>query len=85
MLPVLTTYDQATGRSSRAPDLGPNTAGGTFLYHPSEELALVLTPAELSGFRELTTIAQLEDLRAEWNDSFELEYVSEVTGIGWEK
>jgi hypothetical protein len=82
LVPVRTSVD-ASGRPSRAPDIGVALTGAAFIYHPTEDVALVMTADSLVGFPELKTVEQLEQLRSEWGDAVALEYISEVTGIGW--
>lgn len=84
LVPVVTRDDPVLGAPSRSPDLEAHVEGASFIYHPTDDVALVLTPTELSGFKELVTIDELRELRTSWGNSFEVEYVSEVTGIGWE-
>lgn len=81
---VSAKLDPTTGESVRSPDVGTALSRGSYLYHPTEDIALVLTPDELDGFRELTTLQELIELQAHWGEgSFEVHNVSEVTGIGW--
>jgi hypothetical protein len=80
---VRTQLDPVTGRSSRAPDIGVSGVSATNMYHPTEEVALVLTPAALDGFPELKTLEEIQRLHSEWGGGFDVANVSEVTGIGW--
>lgn len=83
IVPVRTSVDPQNGRPSRAPDVGATSSGAAFHYHPSEEVALVLTQDQLHGFRELTSLDELVRLEQDWGGGFQVADVSEVTGIGW--
>lgn len=83
LVPVRTRPDPQTGTPTRAPDAGVPLSGAAFLYHPTDDIALVLTPDVLAGFTEVTTLDGLRQLNEEWGGAFDVAYASEVTGIGW--
>lgn len=83
LVPVRTSFHSGLGTPARAPDPGVTLEMASFIYHPTADIALVLTPTHLHGFPEVTTIEELTDLSHEWNGAFDVSYASEVTGIGW--